>query len=893
MKTIRRVLQIILLLGLGTSTTIAQPQMDPHPRLLLTGEWEIQSGAKIREDGSTLSRPGSATAEWYRAKVPATILDALVQNQVYPDPYFGMNLRAIPGTSYPIGEMFAKLPMPDDSPFRDPWWYRREFELPAKYDGQRVWLHFDGINYRANVWLNGVQIADRTRVVGAFRFFELDITAAARPGQVNVLAVEVFPPQVDDLGISWVDVNPTPPDKNMGIYRQVYITTSGPVTVRNPQVLSKLELPSLAEARLSIFADVKNATAQTVKGRLTGRIEDRTFSQDVVLEPNSARTVEFSPEQFPQLRLARPRVWWPAGLGTQEMYRLKIEFETEGRLSDRQEVRFGIRETDSELTAQGHRVFKVNGHRLLARGAGWWTDMLLRISPERQEWSLRYFRDMNLNVLRMDGKFEDEHFLDLCDEYGILIMPGWCCGDHWEKWANWKAEDHLVSAESFRDQLRRFRNHPAALTWLYSDDTPPPPEIEQRYVGILQEMRWPNPFQSSATGKPSTRERTGFKMHGPYDYVSPAYWLANQDQGGAFGFNTETAPCPTIPSLESLRKFIPPDHLWPIDEYWNFHAGGAVFKDIKHFTKGIADRYGELSNLEDFWWKAQLVAYEGERAMFEGYGRNKYEATGVLHEMLNSAWPSLIWNLHDYYLTPVGAYFGAKKGCEPLHIQYSYDDRSIQVVNSHFREFKGLKASAQVLDLNLKERFTTETAGLEVAPDGRVKAFDLPEIADLTTTYFLRLRLTDATGKTISANFYCLSTRPDVFDWTRRPAHWHYSPTTAHADFAGLQSLPKVALRLTGATVRQGKELSTKVTVANPTGNLAFFIRLRVTRATGEEVLPVLWEDNYFELLPGDERVISATYPAQGLDETGLRVAVDGWNIIAASTPAGAHSSAR
>ena len=880
----------ILLLLTGGAAAIAQPPTAANPRLMLMGEWEIQSAAKIQEDGSVLSRPHPATTTgWYRAKLPATVLDALVQNQVYPDPYFGMNLRSIPGTSYPIGENFSNLPMPNDSPFRDQWWYRREFALPASYAGRKVWLHFDGINYRANIWLNGVQIADRTQVVGPFRFFEFDITVTARPGEINTLAVEVFPPQANDLGITWVDVNPCPPDKNMGLYRPVYITTSGPVTVSNTQVLSKLMLPSLAEASLSVFADLKNATPRTVKGRLTGKIEDRVFSQEVELEANSVKTVEFAAGQFAQLKLTRPRVWWPAGLGAQEMYRLTLEFEADGRVSDGQEVRFGIRETDSELTAQGYRVFKVNGHRLLARGAGWWSDMLLRISPERQEWGLRYFRDMNLNVLRMDGKFEDEHFLNLCDEYGILIMPGWCCCDHWEKWDNWKEEDHLVSAESLRDQLRRFRNHPSALTWLYADDKPPPPIVEQRYVGILREMRWPNPFQSSATGKPSTRESTGLKMTGPYDYVPPSYWLANKDRGGAFGFNTETAPCPTIPSLESLRKFIPPEHLWPIDEFWYFHAGGNVFKDIKHFTKGIADRYGEPRDLEDFWWKAQLVAYEGERAMFEGFGRNKYEATGVLHEMLNSAWPSLIWNLYDHYLTPVGAYFGAKKGCEPLHIQYAYDDRSIQVVNSNLREFKGLKASARILDLNLKERFATE-AGLEVAPDGRVKAFELPEIADLTTTYFLRLRLADSEDRTISTNFYCLSTRPDVFDWTRRQAHWHYSPTTVHADFTGLQTLPKVALHVAGSTARKGAEYATRVTVSNPTGDLALFVRLRVTKPTGEEVLPVLWEDNYFELLPGEERVIAATYPAQSLDAAGLTVAVDGWNITAMAVPVGASS---
>jgi exo-1,4-beta-D-glucosaminidase len=397
------------------------------------------------------------------------------------------------------------------------------------------------------------------------------------------------------------------------------------------------------------------------------------------------------------------------------------------------------------------------------------------------------------------------------------------------------------------------------------------------YVEVLKETRWPNPFQSSATAKPSMQGNTGLKMTGPYDYVPPSYWLTDTERGGAFGFITETAPCPTIPSVESLRKFIPQDHLWPIDEYWDFHAGGNVFKDIKLFTKAINARYGKASSLDDYVMKAQLMAYEGERAMFEAYGRNKYRSTGVLHEMLNNAWPSLIWNLYDYYLCPVGAYFGTKKACEPLHIQYSYDDQSIYVVNSRFREFKGLKAKAQLLDMNLKERFSKEST-LDVSPDCSQQVLDIPDLPDLTPTYFVRLQLADATGKTISTNFYCLSTRPDVLDWDK--SAWYYTPTKSHADFTGLQTLPKVKVKVASATVRKGKENLTKVTVSNPTNHLAFFVHLRITKgAGGTEVLPVLWEDNYFELMPGEERVIEAIYSLKDLGGAAPVVEVEGWNI--------------
>ena len=137
------------------------------------------------------TRPRAGTT----VTVPNTVVGALVENGTYPDPYFGMNLRKIPGTSYPIGERFTLLPMPADSPFKPAWWYRKEFELPAALVGpDAVWLHFDGINYRANIWVNGTRIAGADEVAGAFRRYEFDVTRLARPGEPNVVAVEVFGP---------------------------------------------------------------------------------------------------------------------------------------------------------------------------------------------------------------------------------------------------------------------------------------------------------------------------------------------------------------------------------------------------------------------------------------------------------------------------------------------------------------------------------------------------------------------------------------------------------------------------------------------------------------------------------------------------------------------------
>jgi exo-1,4-beta-D-glucosaminidase len=290
--------------------------------------------------------------------------------------------------------------------------------------------------------------------------------------------------------------------------------------------------------------------------------------------------------------------------------------------------------------------------------------------------------------------------------------------------------------------------------------------------------------------------------------------------------------------------------------------------------------------------KSQLLAYEGERAMFEAFGRNKYTSTGVIQWMLNNAWPSMIWHLFDSYMRPGGSYFGAKKGCEPIHIQYSYDDRSVVVVNSFYRDFQGLKASAKVYNLDLSEKFSKETA-VDVPSDGVVRAFTLPEIDGLSTTYFVRLSLSDAAGKTLSTNFYWLSTKPDVMDWDQ--STWYNTPVTSHADLTGLATLPAVELRISATSEVQGDDGVTRVIVENSGKSLAFPIHLKAIRpAAGpedhaREVLPVLWEDNYFALMPGEKREIIATYRKTNTGSRPLIIEVDGGNVSAKPAAADAR----
>jgi len=860
---------------------LAGGQPGLESRLPLTGKWAIQSSESVHATGEAISTTGFPTRGWYPAQIPSTVLNTLLRNRVFPDPGTGMNLRAIPGTDYPIAENYSNIPFPPGSPFQSAWWFRTEFPVPAGYDGKTIWLCFEGINYRANVWLNGRQLTSSDKMAGAWRQFEFDVTRSIRHGQASALAVEVFPPQPDDLAITFVDWNPQPPDKNMGIWRGVCLRVSGPVAIRSPFVATRLNLPSASEAALEVSADLRNASNREVNGALKGRIGDIEFSKPMRLGPGETPVVRLKPDEFPQLKITNPRLWWPAQVGPQNLYTAELWFETKGEVSDRQSVRFGIRDVAASVDENGHLVFRINGKNILIRGAGYTFDMMLRTSPERQEAELRYVRDMNLNCVRLEGKLEDEHFMDLCDEMGILVLAGWCCCDHWERWAEWKDEDRLVSVESLRDQIRRLRSHPSVFDWMNGSDNPPPPEVERSYIAVLKEADWPNPYQSSATQKTTeVTGATGVKMSGPYDYVAPSYWLLDKTRGGAHGFATEVGPGPSIPPLESLRQILPEDHLWPIDSYWNYHTGGGPFKNVKVFTEALNERYGDATTLEDYLRKAQVMAYEGHRAMFEAFGRNKYTSTGVIQWMLNNAWPSMIWHLYDYYLRPAGSYFGAKKACEPLHVQYSYDDRSIVIVNSYYDAFPGMKIRARVLNLDSSERYSKE-ATLDVPADGSIRAFTLPEVAGLSETYFVQLRLEDSQGKVRSSNFYWLSTQPDVLDWDQ--STWYHTPTKSYANLRALASLPVVDVKATASTEQVGQDCVARVQLENPSRNVAFSVHLRVLRAAGKlnesEILPVLWEDNYFPLLPDERRDVSATYRGSGCAQPA--VAIDGWNVKA------------
>ncbi|MCB9586927.1 MAG: glycosyl hydrolase family 2 [Polyangiaceae bacterium] len=855
-------------------------------RIDLNAGWHLGSSARVGRDGRELSTSAGAGSDelirkevgWLEISMPCTVLGALVDAGVYPEPFVGKRLLDVPGQGPPAVN-FSNHDMPEDSPFAVPWWYRTTFETPPEL-GERVLLGLDGLNYRGSVWINGELVADEGTLVGAYRDYVLDITDYVHRDAPNVLAISVQAPNKDDLAITWVDWNPSPPDKNLGLWREVWLRGVGAVRVTRAFVKSRvLRGEGGSQARLEVHTELHNLSGDTERVQLRADIAALgiVLEAQVELGPGECRQVVWRADAHPELELDDPPLWWPRVMGEQPLFELEVTASLQGCLSDRCQARFGIREVTSELTPDEHTLFRINGEALVIRGAGWATDLFLRPDWERDQRQIEYVVAMNLNTIRFEGMLERGRFLERCDELGLLVIAGWCCCDHWERWDNWKEEDYGVAAESLRSQLRRVAHHPSMLTWWYGSDFPPPPRVEQSYLEVFDAEAWPNCKQSSAANKPTpVTGPSGIKMVGPYEYVPPSYWLTDQERGGAFGFASEICPGVAVPPLESLQRMLPAQNHWPPDDTWKFHCGGQEFHNLDLFLEATRERLGEPTGIADFARKAQLLTYEGQRAMFEAYARNKYRATGVVQWMLNNAWPSLIWHLYDYYLRPAGGFFGTQRGSEPLHVLYGYDDHAVWLTSDYRRAVEDLELLVRVYGLGGELRFSASQS-VSVGPDGALRVLELPPVEALGLSpggvVFLDLELLQG-GQSVSRNWYWIPAEADEIDFPN--GTWYYTPVKRFADLRALSQLAEAGDFAADLRVRREPGVQRfDVKLKNPGPRVAFFVELRLCDADGSDVLPVLWEDNYVTLRPGEERVVSGSTTVAAP----LAVEVSGFNV--------------
>jgi len=863
-----------------SASVAAQPE-----QLLLRDGWHIQSAAKVAVPGEAIAAVSCAMEGWHPARVPTTVLAALVDDGVYPDPYYGLNLKSIPG--YQDG---AWLVMKKDSPFRDPWWYRTEFDAPAAWKGRHITLHLDGINYKANIWLNGAKVADSESVQGMFRRFEFPVTELLSYGGRNALAVEIIPPGLlpeknyhtkqIEATTGWDDHNPQPPDGNMGIWRDVYLRTTGPIAIRHPYVATELNVPTLDAARLTVSAFLRNNTADAVTGTLSGKIGDVAFSQGVRLDPGETREIFFTPEEYPQLVFQNPRVWWPHPHGPQALYDLDLSVSVEGAVSDTAHTRFGIRDITTYMNDEDWRVYVVNGKRILIRGGAWMTnDMLLRLCRPRYEAMVRYAHEAHLNMLRSEGFSirETEDFYSLCDEYGVMVT---------QQIFGRSIPDEALAVACIEDMMLRIRNHPSLAHFLGHDETFPTDTLDKAYRDLIEKHRVRRTYQPhSGTFYVGTRKDTGGTRTGTrelWTYAGPShYYLRKHD--GAWGFAQSGGIGGIVAALDSIRQMMPEDQLWPAlgTEAWSFHSviQGADYFDA--FRKEMEAGYGAPADLEDFCRKAYAMNYNSARGMYEAYGRNKYYASGLTTWKYNVAWPAAItWQYVDWHLRATAAYHGAKKACTPVHAQYAYDDECVYVVNGRYQPMTGLQVAAVVYDFSLNVRHE-QRATVHVDADGVAKAFAIPKIDGLSKTYFLKLTLADADGAPLSDNFYWLSTSRDIPGISGHSLKGlFYVKPKSRADFTALSTLPPAAVDLDYAVEPGETECRIGVTLKNTGAHLAFMLQLAaVPDGGGPGIAMAYWSENCFSLLPGESRSVTAIIPNDALPAGAPTVRLSGWNL--------------
>ena len=853
---------------------------DSSSHISLTS-WQIQSSELVQDSGEAVSQRAFDTTSWYPAQVPGTVLAALVAAGEYADPYVGTRLREIAPERFSAG-----------------WWFRSEFDLPADVYHDTVLLEFDGINYAAQIWLNGEQVGDPTDIRGAYRRFQLDVSDRVRTG-VNVLAVQVSGPRPETFPL---DLSTGTRPRPIGIWASFVrrVRCCGPVSIAHAFVESQVELATFQQARLTISAQLFNHSNATVHGLLTARIDSHRLQQEITLEPGQQQEAAFSPGRFSDLIIDRPRLWWPHDLGSPELYELDLEFHAAGNMSDQCHVTFGIRQVEDYTNDQGHCGFRINGRDVLVKAGGWSDDLLLADTAEKLEHQIGYVRQMRLNAIRLEGIWGcDDTLYDLCDRHGILMMVGWSC--HWEhpeylgrpvdaRFGGVTSPDDIaLISRCWTDQVLWLRNHPSIFVWTVASDKVPHPDLERKYVETFRCHDSTRPYLSSTGGVGSEQAiigsevivsdvsgPTGVKMLGPYDYTPPVYWYEDTQRGGAYGFNTETSPGAVVPVWESVQRMIPAEHLWPIDDVWNYHCGLHAFSSLDRYRTALERRYGAVDGAEDFTFRAQVLNYELARPMFEAFRVHKGRATGVVHWMLNAAWPKMYWQLYDWYSIPTGAFYGTRKACAPVQLVYDYARRSVHLVNDTLQEMSRLRGEVTVFDLTARQRFSQEVS-ISAQPLSSQTLLQLPPLSDLTPTYFLRLRLWQSRQE-IASNIYWLSTVEDQLDYGARVEPWeYYTPSKQYADYRALHTLPPAQVSLELESQRLDGCSQLRVTLANTGPSIAFFLELAaIDRQTGRRVVPVGWTDNYLTLFPGEQSRVETIINSPLKD---VALSLQGWNV--------------
>lgn len=870
---------------------------------IISDGWEMTDGKTAMASDKSIFDPQYSTSAWYNATVPGTVLTTLVNQGVYADPYFGLNNMNIP-----------------ESLSRTDWWYRCKFTVPKDIDGNQLRLLFNGINYKADIYLNGKSLGD---MKGAFIRGEFNITDLVNKNGENILAVHVFPPHnpgipheqsmiagqglnggvlstdgptfISSIGWDWI---PGIRDRNTGIWQDVRLKVGGDIIIGDPLVTTDILLPDTTQAKISIKNIVKNITSKTVNGTLTAKIENINISLPFTLAANEEKEITFTPEQFKELNIKNPRLWWPNGYGRPELYNLELTVQSNNKVSDTKSLKFGIREmsyelmvndnsqnkrvlyTPNETVNKGKPVFdyinrvsftkdnnlptiakdadtsglqplssddpvgpffaiRVNGVRIFCRGGNWgMDDGMKRVSRERLEPYIRLHKDANFNIIRnWTGETTEEDFYALCDEYGMLVWNDfWITTDD-----TVEPSDFPLFVKNATDAVRRFRNHPSIAVWCPRNEGFAPKQLEES-ISVMMAKEDPTRHYHGQS------RFLNMGTSGPWGYFKDPskYYTEN-----AKGFNTEMGSY-AIPTANTIRKFIAPEDQWPINDVWAYHDLHHTTQNFGDFINAV-DRYGKAESMEDFSRKSQFVTYDAWRNMLEAWNSKMWNnTTGLILWMSHPAWPSMIWQTYTYdYETP-GSYFGAKKACEPIHIQMNLPENDVMIINTTLNDYKSVTAGLRFIDLQGKELYK-KNIKLDAKANSATKCFVPEKGNNLPQLYLARLELKDAKGKVLSINDYWMTNGDEK-------------------SYEAINTLPSTTVIIKTISSK-GK---TWVEVSNPSKTLAVAVKLNVVDKNSKEILlPAYFSDGYINLLGGEKRLVELDIPKS---ITNYNIVAEGYN---------------
>ena len=805
------------------------------------GNWRLQRDSLVTADGIALSQVGFADQDWLPATVPGTVLSSYWDDGALPDPNFSNNQLAI-----------------SDSFFWADFWYRDEFTAPPLAAGQHAWLHFNGVNWKAEIFLNGERLG---RIDGGFIRGNFDVTGKIRPGKKNALAVRVIknatPGSVKEKTFASPDLNggalgadnptyhatigwdwiPTIRGRDIGIWSDVYLTTAGAVTVENPSVVTTLPLPDTTRADVAISATLRNSSAQPASGTLRGHFGDTTFETAVTLDANTSKTVNLDP-----LHLANPKLWWPNGYGDPNLYPVELSFVAGGKALDTMRFLAGVRQFTYSEEGGALRMW-INGRRFIARGGNWgFPESMLRYRAREYDAAVRYHKDMNFTMIRdWVGQTGDDAFYDACDKYGIVVWQDFWLANPVD---GPNPDDDALFMKNAEDYILRIRTHPSIGIYVGRNEGNPPEPLDSGLKKLTASLHPGMYYISSSADGPVSG-------HGPYRTEFPKYYFQNR---ATTKLHSEIG-MPNIVTWDSLQQMMRESEMWPMGDIWGIHdftstgaQGAATWRDM------IEKTYGGAKNAEEFVALSQFIDYDGYRAMFEAQGKNRM---GLLLWMSHSCWPSLVWQTYDYYFDQSGGYFGSKKGSEPLHIQWNPVTDNVEVVNYSGGKATGLTALAEILNMDGTRRWD-KSANLDSAEDSIQTPIKLEYPEGLTPVHFIRLTLTRG-GEKVSENFYLRGTE--------------------EYNFQAIRTLPKVQVAANTKVEQQGTRWVLTSELQNKSNQPALMVRVKAVREkSGDRILPALYSDNYIALMPGERRAIRTEVENADTRGERPRIVVEGFN---------------